>query len=100
MDLMTIGMLAVLAVLVFFMFRNNRKRQADARKLQDSLQPGARIMTNFGLYGTLVSIDEAENTAVIAVKSGAELEVHRQTIARVVEPKDAVDAAPAADDAK
>ena len=30
-DPFTIIMLAVLAVLIFFMFRNSRKRQADAR---------------------------------------------------------------------
>lgn len=98
MDLMTIGMLAVLAVLVFFMFRNNRKRKADAEKMQASLQPGVRIMTNFGLFGTLVSIDEAENIAVISVLSGAEIEVHRQTVARVIEPKAVeADAAPSTD---
>lgn len=104
MDIMTLGMLAVLVVLIFFMFRNNRKRQAEARKLQDSLQPGKRVMTNFGLYGTLVSIDETENIAVLEVLSGAQVEVHRQTVARVIEPVEQADAeAPAidaADDAK
>ena len=33
-DPFTIIMLAVLAVLVFFMFRNSRKRRADAQALQ------------------------------------------------------------------
>lgn len=86
MDLMTLVMLAVLVVLIFFMFRNNRKRQNDQRELQSKMMPGVRVMTNFGLYGTLVSIDETENIAVIEVLSGAKLEVHRQTLARVVEP--------------
>ncbi len=102
MDIMTLGMLAVLVVLIFFMFRNNRKRQAEAKKLQDSLAPGARVMTNFGLYGTLVSIDETENIAVLKLLGTAKVEVHRQTIARVIEPVVAeaaavADAAPADD---
>ena len=33
-DPFTLIMLAVLAVLIFFMFRNSRKRQAEAKELQ------------------------------------------------------------------
>lgn len=86
LDPFTIIMLAVLAVLIFFMFRNSRKRQAEAQKLQSKVQPGARVMTNFGVYGTILSIDEEENQVQLEASPGTVLTVHRQTIARVVEP--------------
>ncbi|MFF2369475.1 preprotein translocase subunit YajC [Agromyces sp. NPDC058110] len=86
LDPFTIIMLAVLAVLIFFMFRNSRKRQAEAQKLQSSVVPGARVMTNFGVFGTIVSIDEEENQVQLEAAPGTVLTVHRQTIARVVEP--------------
>ncbi|GAA1951523.1 hypothetical protein GCM10009717_16980 [Agromyces allii] len=86
LDPFTIIMLAVLAVLIFFMFRNSRKRQAEAQQLQSKVQPGARVMTNFGVYGTIVSIDEEENQVQLEVAPGTVLTVHRQTVARVVEP--------------
>ncbi|MDP3208881.1 MAG: preprotein translocase subunit YajC, partial [Rhodoglobus sp.] len=63
MDPLTIGMLAILAVLIFFMFRNSRKRKAQQEELQSKIQPGAEIMTNFGLFGTLKSVDELSNVA-------------------------------------
>ena len=85
-DPFTIIMLAVLAVLIFFMFRNSRKRQADARNLQAKVQAGAKVMTNFGVFGTILSIDEDENQVLIETSPGTVLTVHRQTIARVVEP--------------
>jgi preprotein translocase subunit YajC len=85
-DPFTIIMLAVLAVLIFFMFRNSRKRQADARNLQSKVQPGAKVMTNFGVFGTILSIDEDENQVLLETSPGTVLTVHRQTIARVVEP--------------
>jgi preprotein translocase subunit YajC len=88
-DPFTIIMLAVLAVLIFFMFRNSRKRQADARELQTKVVPGAKVMTNFGLFGTILSIDEEENQVELESTPGTVLTVHRQTIARVV---DAVEA--------
>ncbi|MBM7830386.1 preprotein translocase subunit YajC [Agromyces cerinus] len=86
-DPFTIIMLAVLAVLIFFMFRNSRKRQADARELQSKVQPGAKVMTNFGVFGTILSIDEDENQVLLETSPGTVLTVHRQTVARVVEPK-------------
>jgi preprotein translocase subunit YajC len=85
-DPFTIIMLAVLAVLIFFMFRNSRKRQADARSLQSKVQPGAKVMTNFGVFGTILSMDEEENQVRLETSPGTVLTVHRQTIARVVEP--------------
>ncbi len=85
-DPFTIIMLVVLAVLVFFMFRNSRKRQAEARELQSKVAPGAKVMTNFGLFGTIVSIDEAENHVELEIAPGTIVTVHRQVVARVVEP--------------
>jgi preprotein translocase subunit YajC len=86
-DPFTIIMLAVLAVLIFFMFRNSRKRKAEAEQLQSKVQPGAKVMTNFGVFGTILSIDEEENQVLLETSPGTILTVHRQTVARVVEPK-------------
>ncbi|MEQ1734912.1 MAG: preprotein translocase subunit YajC [Rhodoglobus sp.] len=84
MDPLTIGMLAILAVLIFFMFRNSRKRKAQQEELQSKIQPGAEIMTNFGLFGTLKSVDELSNVAEVETSPGNIVRVHRQTIAKVV----------------
>lgn len=89
MDPLTLVMLAVLALLVFFMFRNGRKRQKDTLALQSKMVAGADVMTNFGLYGTIVSIDEEENKVALEIAPGTIVQIHRQTIARVVEPTEA-----------
>ncbi len=97
MDLTTVFMLAVLAVLVLFMFRNGRKRAKDAAALQAQVVPGAHVMTNFGVYGDIVSIDEAENKIVLETSPGHTLTIHRQAIARVIDPNASV--APSAGEA-
>jgi len=79
-------MLAVLAVLVFFMFRNGRKRKKDQEALQSTMVPGADVMTNFGMYGTIIAIDEEANKVELQIAPGVVVGIHRQTIARVVEP--------------
>ncbi|PJJ55399.1 preprotein translocase subunit YajC [Compostimonas suwonensis] len=89
-DPLTIIMLVVLALLVFFMFRNSRKRQRDAQNLQSKMVVGADVMTNFGVYGTILSIDEDENQVLLETTPGTILKVHRQTIARVITPDEPV----------
>ncbi|MFT6534166.1 MAG: preprotein translocase subunit YajC [Alpinimonas sp.] len=93
MDFMTIAMMAVLAVLVFFMFRNGKKRQRDLAELQLKVVAGAHVLTNFGVYGTIISIDEEENKILLEtdVQSGATLTIHRQAVSRVVDTTDSLD---------
>lgn len=83
-DPTTLLMLAVVAVLVLFMIRNNRKRKRDAAEMATKFLPGAEVMTTFGLYGTLVSIDEDANTVLLETSPKVTVKLHRQAISRVV----------------
>ncbi len=95
--LLNVGLFALLAIVIIFMFRNSRKRRADAEALQTKMVPGTEIMTQTGIFGTLISIDEDTNQAIIETTPGTKLRVHRQVIARVVEPDEVpVDDKPAA----
>jgi preprotein translocase subunit YajC len=89
MDPLTLGMLAILAVLIFFMFRNGQKRKRDTEALQSKVAPGAEVMTNFGLFGTILTMDEEDNKVGLEVAPGTVVTVHRQTIARVIDDADA-----------
>jgi preprotein translocase subunit YajC len=102
-DPLTIVMVVILAALIFFMWRNGRKRRKEQEETRSKMVPGAEVMTNFGLYGTLLSVNEDDNTAEIETSPGSIIKVHRQVLARVVEPTvaetsadPAVEAAPTA----
>ena len=82
----TLILIAVaLAVFVFFQFRSSRKRAKETAARQAAIEPGVEIMTNSGLYGTILSIDEDTNMALIETTPGTVLKVHRQTILKAVE---------------
>lgn len=85
-NFLTIGMFVVLAILVFFMWRNSRKRRAEAEKLTQTMVPGVEVMTNFGLFGKIDSLDSTANTAELEIAPGVVIKVHRQTLVRVVDP--------------
>jgi preprotein translocase subunit YajC len=76
----------IIVVIVGLMFRNGRKRQRDAAAMTSGLKPGAEIMTSSGIFGTVLSIDEAENRITLQTGPGSELTVHRQAVSRIVTP--------------
>lgn len=88
-------MVVILAALIFFMFRSSRKRQKQQSELQKQVVPGATVMTNFGVFGTIVSIDEEHNKVELETSPGHILTVHRQTIGRVETTPDTVEETPA-----
>jgi preprotein translocase subunit YajC len=95
-DFTTILMVAVLGVLVIFMVRNGRKRQKDAQELQKRVIAGASVMTSFGVYATVKSIDDAENKVVLEISPKTTMTVARQAVVRVIDPV----VEPAVDEAK
>jgi preprotein translocase subunit YajC len=98
LDPLTVGLVLLLVIMVIFMVRNSRKRKRDAEELRNKFVPGAEVMTQHGIYGTLISVDDEKNEAIIETTPGTRLRVHRQTIARVVEPQDADPSQEAVDD--
>ncbi|MFJ4025850.1 preprotein translocase subunit YajC [Paenarthrobacter sp. NPDC089989] len=82
---MTILLFVMLGLFVFMMFRRNKKTQQQQAEMQSKFAPGVDVMTSFGLFGRIVSIDEAENKVVIELSPGNEATVHRQAVTKVVD---------------
>jgi preprotein translocase subunit YajC len=96
MELVLFGLLAVLLI---FMFFNTRKRQKQMKAEQEEKAqktvPGAKVLLQGGLYGTIVAYDadDLDSPALVEIAPGTVIEVHSQAILRVVEPTGAVGAA-------
>jgi preprotein translocase subunit YajC len=82
---MTILLFVMLGLFVFMMFRRNKKTQQQQAEMQSKFAPGVDVMTSFGLFGRIVSIDEAENKVVLELSPGNEATVHRQAVTKVME---------------
>ena len=82
MDPLTITMFAVLAVFIYMTWRSSRKRKAAALEAQEKFVVGAEVMTSYGLYGTIKSID----ADVVSLESTPKtvVRVHRQSIVKLV----------------
>ncbi|MBT1003705.1 preprotein translocase subunit YajC [Paenarthrobacter sp. DKR-5] len=88
---MTLALLAIFAVFIFMTFRRQKKAQRQQQEQQAQMGPGVEVMTSFGLYGTVVSVDDAENKVVLELSPGNTATVHRQAVTKILTP--AADAA-------
>ncbi|MFT4086928.1 MAG: preprotein translocase subunit YajC [Gordonia sp. (in: high G+C Gram-positive bacteria)] len=94
-------LLAMLAVFMFFNFRNQKKRAAAQQEKKAAAVPGARIQLTSGLYGTVVDDEETDEATVrVEIAPGVVTTWNRLAIHEVVpEPADDADE-PAVDLAK
>ncbi|MDY6055488.1 preprotein translocase subunit YajC [Micrococcus sp.] len=80
-------MFGALLVLMFLSFRRARKVQAQQAEMRRGLTPGQEVMTASGIFGTVVTIDEARQRITLEVAPGTRLQMHLQGITDVVEPE-------------
>lgn len=86
MDPTLILIALVLVVFIVFQFRSAKRRKKEAEERIATILPGVEIMTNFGLYGKLVSIDDEDNVALVEIAPKTVVKIHRQAILKAVDP--------------
>ena len=62
-----IMMVAIFAIMWFFMIRPQQKKQKEIQKFQNELAEGQQVITGGGIYGTVKSIDLAKNTVEVKI---------------------------------
>jgi len=64
---MILMMVAIFAIMWFFMIRPQQKKQKEIQQFQNSLTEGAQVVVGGGIYGTVKSIDLAKNTVEVKI---------------------------------
>ncbi|WP_311198411.1 preprotein translocase subunit YajC [Microbacterium sp. p3-SID336] len=93
MEFVLFGLLAVLLVFMIFNTRKRTKQmKAEQEEKATKTVPGAKVLLQGGIYGTIVAFDpeDLDAPALVEIAPGTVIEVHSQAILRVVEPKDAI----------
>lgn len=97
MDPTLILLVVALGAFIVFQVFQGKKRKRETEERQTKFVPGVEIMTNYGLYGTILTMDEETNVVEIESTPGTVLKIHRQTILKVAdyavvaEPEEATD---------
>ena len=64
---MLLMMVAIFAIMYFFMIRPQQKKQKEIQKFQNQLQEGTQVVTGGGIYGTVKSVDIQKGTVDVKI---------------------------------
>lgn len=75
----------MMVILVVLPARRAKKAQQELKERQETMVPGTKVMTNFGLFGTVDSIDRDQNLAYLEIAPGTVVKVHLMTVTTIEE---------------
>ena len=78
----TLIMIAILGLVMFFSFRKQKKQDQETANMRNNLQVGDEITTIGGIIGRVVSIKE-ETCVIETSRDGTKIRILKTSIARV-----------------
>ena len=75
-----IMMVAIFAIMYFFMIKPQQKRQKEIQNFQNSLQEGTQVLTGGGIYGTVKKIDLATGIIEVKIADGVVIKVDKSYV--------------------
>ena len=73
-----IMMIAIFAIMYFFMIRPQNKKQKEIQNFRNNLQMGQDVITAGGIYGKVKSIEG--NVVVLEIASGVKIRIDKNSI--------------------
>ena len=77
---MIIMLVVMVVIFYFFMIRPQNKKQKEIMNFRNSLSAGQEVVTIGGIYGTIKSVNEADNTVVLEIATGVKITVAKEGI--------------------
>ncbi len=83
--MMFVPIILVFVVFYFLLIRPQQKKQKQHQQLLSGLRKGDKVVTNGGIYGTIV--DAKEHVIVLKIAEDVKIEVVKSAVATVIDKK-------------
>jgi preprotein translocase subunit YajC len=77
---MILMMVAIFAIMWFFMIKPQQKKQKEIQKFQNELTEGTEVITGGGIHGVVKSIDLAKNTVDVKIARDVVVTVEKTSV--------------------
>ena len=78
---MFLPLILIMVIFYFLMILPAQKRQKKITDLLKDLKNGDKVITNGGIYGTIVGLDEGDGTVQLRIAEQVKMKVSRNAIA-------------------
>lgn len=72
--------IAIFAIMWFFMIRPQQKKQKEIRNFQNALAEGSKVIVGGGIYGVVKHIDLATNVIEVEISKGVTINVDKGAV--------------------
>ncbi len=69
-SMMLYYILAMFAIMYFFMIRPQMKRQKNEKNFQTAIKKGDKVITTSGIHGKVIDFIDSDNTCIIETTAG------------------------------
>lgn len=77
---MILMMVAIFAIMYFFMIRPQQKQQKEIRNFQNQLTEGTEVVIGGGIHGTVKSVDLAKSTVDVKITRDVVVTVEKSQV--------------------
>ena len=78
--------LIIFSIFYFIVFRPMRKRQRETEQMLTALKNGDRVVTNGGIYGTVVGV--ADDVIQLRIAENVKIQIAKSAITRIANEPD------------
>ncbi len=79
-----VPMVLVFAVFYFLLIRPQEKKRRAQEDLVSGVKKGEEVLTNSGLFGTVIKINDSDNTIIVQIAKDIEVKMLKNSIADIV----------------
>ena len=80
---MIIMIVAMFAIIYFFMIRPQKNQQKKIENFRNSLKVGDKVLTASGVHATIKSLNEGESYLTVEVSKGVTIDIERSYVFEV-----------------
>jgi len=77
---MLIMLVAMFAIMYFFMIRPQKKRQKELQQWRNSIEPGTKVVIGGGILGVVKDTNPSESYLTIEISKGVTIKVDRTMV--------------------
>jgi preprotein translocase subunit YajC len=77
-------MLLIFVVFYFFLIRPQDKRRREKEKLISSVKKGEDVVTNSGIFGRIVNVNDTDNTIDLEIAENVEIKILKTSILDII----------------
>jgi preprotein translocase subunit YajC len=81
-----IGFFVIMGVMIFFMFRSQRKQAKKREEMLNAIKKDDKVITAGGIYGTVVKVNE--KSFLVQIADNVKIEVSKSGVNSIISKED------------